>query len=419
MIELNKFEIPGKVILTGEHSVIYGSRILSMSINNFKLSIRIEKSEFTNEDKENHFYIKLKGDYKDDNNEQFIEKEIFSLKKDELLQKYYFSLEIWRKFLKYDSCQRLKETFNIISLLKEGMECNENNNGIFHMNQVLFISLFYFHIYLFSFDSHSNDLDLKYISSIYDIISNDSNSYIITINSSIPIGAGLGSSAAFSIGVSNVIYEILYKNLDILPKNTELSMNEIISLSSYIGETFLHYKTTGADVGICLNKGLILFTNFLVHDKLEDSHYETFSKYIEIYLISTKIIRSAYDLVKKVSNTMKKEDLEEMKDVSERIISSFLLISQCKEEDNNDEVINFLSLINKNQILLNKIGVSNKCIDDIVDCLYVKDDVSCKITGAGGGGHLLAFVRYDYKHNFEMKCIDKKINYEKVVISKR
>ncbi len=93
MIELNKFEIPGKVILTGEHSVIYGSRILSMSINNFKLSIRIEKSEFTNEDKENHFYIKLKGDYKEDNNEQFIEKEIFRLKKEEVLQKYYFSLE--------------------------------------------------------------------------------------------------------------------------------------------------------------------------------------------------------------------------------------------------------------------------------------------------------------------------------------
>lgn len=419
MIELNKFEIPGKVILTGEHSVIYGSRILSMSINNFKLSIQIEKSEFTNEVKENQFYIKLKGDYKDNNNDQFIEKEIFSLKKEDILQKYNFSLEIWRNFLRYDNSQRLKETFNIISLLREGMVCNNSSDGIFHINQVLFISLFYFYIYLFCFDSLLLDFDLKYISSIYDIISNDSYSYIITINSSIPIGAGLGSSAAFSIGISNVIYEILYKNLKISPKKTDLSMKEIISLSSYIGETFLHYKTTGADVGICLNKGLVLFTNFLIQDKLDDSIYESFSKYIEIYLISTKISRSAYDLVKKVSNTMKKEDLEEMKDVSERIISSFLLISQRKEEVNNEEVINFLSLINKNQILLNKIGVSNKFIDDIVDCLYTKDDVSCKITGAGGGGHLLAFVRYDYKHKFEMKCWNEKINYEKVVISKR
>ena len=93
MIELNKFEIPGKVILTGEHSVIYGSRILSMSINNFKLSIRIEKSEFTNKDKENHFYIKLKGDYKEDNNEQFIEKEIFRLKKMYLKHLSFISLQ--------------------------------------------------------------------------------------------------------------------------------------------------------------------------------------------------------------------------------------------------------------------------------------------------------------------------------------
>lgn len=57
----------------------------------------------------------------------------------------------------------------------------------------------------------------------------------------------------------------------------------------------------------------------------------------------------------------------------------------------------FISLLTsyplqENQRLLQLIGVSNNLIDKVCDNLQKKLKLSCKITGAGGGGCLIALI---------------------------
>lgn len=391
---------PGKVILTGEHSVIYGSRVLTVAINNYRLLLKIERKNELIKDK----LIFCQTD--DVLNSFVIEKKSIDLK----------FLNIWKDFnnivkeYQYDSLlfkdNLLIELHKIIHEYKTQF----NQDDISLINKQQFILMFSFiSNYLYNKGITKSESDI-----INRLIVNckDNKDFInLEIKSNIPLGAGLGSSAAFSLSLADSIMFILNSLFDNLFDKDECQ--KLTRALSFIGETFMHFKTTGADLVACESKGLVLFKNYYTFEILDNMIYNQFFDKIRIFLLNTNIQRSAFNLVKKVSTTMNPDSLKNMKIISEQIIENFLNISNNKEE----KFDYFFKLISQNQELLKEIGVSNEIIDNIILSLN-QEGISCKITGAGGGGHLIAFVSKEKEDLFRDKCLKDNISFNQVEIFK-
>ena len=86
------------------------------------------------------------------------------------------------------------------------------------------------------------------------------NSIDVTISSEFPVGAGLGSSAAFSVALTGALFVALGHNVD---------DKQSVSDWAYQCERLFHGKPSGIDNSICTFGGTLLFKQGKVVDKLD------------------------------------------------------------------------------------------------------------------------------------------------------
>ncbi|KAG1680279.1 Mevalonate kinase [Nymphon striatum] len=198
----------------------------------------------------------------------------------------------------------------------------------------------------------------------------------ITVTSALPIGAGLGSSASYSVCVAAG----LLKAFNVFENNApQLSFNkrqiEEISLWAYRLETIFHGRPSGIDNTICSYGGAAI---------LQSGQKTLPSKVnkIDILVVNTNISRNTKLMVKHVSDLLK-----QFPNVIEPVLESMNAIASLFEKSltSTADYEELKELVKINQQLLCAIGVSHESLDDICR-ICNHHNLSGKLTGAGGGG---------------------------------
>jgi mevalonate kinase len=192
----------------------------------------------------------------------------------------------------------------------------------------------------------------------------------VNVDCQIPIGAGLGSSASTTVAITSAISRSM---------GVSLSRQRIFNLA-FEPERFLHGSPSGVDQATCIYGGTIEFTRPGTVKKL--AH-----KWSPVMLLcDTGIHHTTKTLVNSVVKRSKKNKerfqshLVEVSDISNGVARAL--------RRGDGEELGSLMLLNHR--LLQRIGVSHPKLDLLVDVATNAGAFGAKLTGAGGGGCIIA-----------------------------
>ena len=350
----------GKVIISGEHSVVYGKPALAFSIDKFtKMDLKGYKSSKS-------FNI-------------FASVNLLDLK---------IQLSITKS--------------ELIEIMANNIVPEFNNDK--YKKHIIYITTNFFKRIL--------DLNILDKEGIKNYIYN--NYFTASISSEIPVGSGLGSSAAFNVciinGICNLINKIIKKNI--------FSEKDILLLSNDGEKIFHNGIPSGIDASCSLYGGIILFRNINDQNKINIHQNNFFLEKIKFLLIDTQIKRDGGDFINIVSK-YKKNNFKEFNDCINNIenVTNDIIKLITKEKSDEKDCSDFFELVKQNQKLLKKICVSNDEIDRIINLLELNGYVG-KISGAGGGGFIISFTIKEKINDLIKLLEENKIKYINVNISK-
>lgn len=198
------------------------------------------------------------------------------------------------------------------------------------------------------------------------------NNIKLRISSDIPAAAGLGSSAAFAVAATRAIAEFFGKNLD---------SKELIE-ASYAAETVFHGKPSGIDNAVVAYEKPVYF----VKDKKPE--FIEFVSPLTLLVVNTGIRSKTADVVNEV-----RERYEKNKEEYEAIFHD---IENVVEKAGQSLEKGFISLAGKlmdeNQQALERLGVSTKEINELIQDCKTLGCLGAKISGAGKGGNVIVLV---------------------------
>ena len=192
----------------------------------------------------------------------------------------------------------------------------------------------------------------------------------ITVESEIPSGVGLGSSSACCVAAAGSISGLF----------TKYSKDEILNLAIEAEKTIFK-DTSGADCTVCTYGGIIEY------DK--KSGFKKINTKLDLSLIiaNTKIPHSTKHIVRKVKEFKDKNE----KQFSELCQNELNLIERVKLALSSSDIKSIGQAMIQNQKFLEQIGVSNDKLNELLgDANHTS--FGSKITGAGGGGCIIALV---------------------------
>ncbi|WP_457742481.1 mevalonate kinase [Thermococcus sp.] len=292
---------PAKIILFGEHSVVYGKPAIAAAIN-LRTYVRAEFND--------------KGAIKIEAKDIRVPGLTVSFSENEI----YFESDYGK------AAEVLSYVREAIELVKE--EAGRNNKGI-----------------------------------------------TVSITSQIPVGAGLGSSAAVAVATIGAVSKLL---------GLELTNKEIGKLGHKV-ELLVQGASSGIDPTVSAIGGFIYY---------EKGKFERLP-FMELPIVVgyTGSSGSTKELVAMVRRTY-----EEMPEIVEPILVSMGKIVEKAREillSDLDESIRFErlgKLMNINHGLLDALGVSTKKLSELVYAARTAGALGAKITGAGGGGCMYALA---------------------------
>ena len=266
---------------------------------------------------------------------------------------------------------------------------------------------------------------IKIIKSIFERIKNiikeekiiyfiENNYFLVSITSDIPVGFGLGSSAAYNVCIVNGLCLLINKLLN----NNIFNKKDILLLSNESEKIFHNGTPSGIDASCSLFGGVIIFNSIHNQNNVNIPLNNFFLQKIKFILINTKIQRNGGEFIKTVSN-FKKNNLKLFTELINEIgeVTNAITKLIMKDKSNESDYLKFFELIKQNQELLKKICVSNDEIDKIINLLENNGYVG-KISGAGGGGFIICFVLKEKIKDIENLLKNNKIDYINVNISK-
>jgi len=193
----------------------------------------------------------------------------------------------------------------------------------------------------------------------------------IELVSNLTESVGLGSSAACCVAITAAVDSLFHKpdRYWIYAKAAE-------------SERLIHKDSSGADCNISTFGGLMYFIKGKGFKKIHSK------KELSLGLINTGKKHSTAKLVSSV---------KEFKDVNRfsfKVLASLSKnISQkayAAIKEGDEKTLG--NLMNQNHVLLQEIGVSDKKIDGLVEKCLTKGAMGAKLTGAGGGGSIIALI---------------------------
>jgi mevalonate kinase len=192
----------------------------------------------------------------------------------------------------------------------------------------------------------------------------------VSIASEVPGGAGLGSSAATLVAVASAFSRF---------HSLGLGIGEVIRLAM-VGEMEIHGKPSGIDPTVCAKGGVILYRRGSAPKKVR------LPGPCSLLVSYSGINRSTKGQIGQVSRVRAK-----LPGLFSALVSgiSELSLSAADALGSGDrEGLGHLLAVN--QAVLGSMGVSNGTIDGMVDLMGSLGCYGAKLTGAGGGGSVIA-----------------------------
>lgn len=194
--------------------------------------------------------------------------------------------------------------------------------------------------------------------------------HTVRISSSVPDGAGLGSSASVMVALAAALSSL---------HSLSLSTEELVE-SAMVGERLIHGRPSGIDANVCARGGVILYT---VGEKPRQLTVEGKRRIIVAHSGSK---RSTGRLIASVSET--RERLPSFFNGLASAVSG--LSEEAAEALRMNDTKRLGSILTLNHALLSAVGASTKELDRLVDGLISAGCTGAKLTGAGGGGSVIA-----------------------------
>ena len=228
---------------------------------------------------------------------------------------------------------------------------------------------------------------------------------IVAHSQGLPIGAGLGSSAAFNVAAASALLCTRFKHSQCFPNTSSenssmpdfcapssLSFLTTVNNWAFIGEKILHGTPSGLDNTISTFGGTLSFQ--------KTSTGPSFKRLKEcpllrVLLTNTKVPRVTRELVASVAK-LKAENpemvdsinaaIKELTNKFEKLISETSADTVAFTRQSLDALEGKIALLfEQNHALLRKLGVSHPALETVCD-LSKAVGLSSKLTGAGGGG---------------------------------
>lgn len=196
----------------------------------------------------------------------------------------------------------------------------------------------------------------------------------VSISSRVPPGIGLGSSAASCVATVAAVDSLFQENPS-RQKVCELAMES---------ERLIHKRTSGADCYVSTFGGLMQYYGKSKSFK----KIETKGQSLCLVVANTGVNHSTSDLVAGVKKFRDRNRIlfkTLLKYASEICLQACTAIESGKCDKIGE-------LMNENQIILQQLGISHDKVRDIIDICSKAGAIGAKITGAGGGGAVIALA---------------------------
>ena len=231
------------------------------------------------------------------------------------------------------------------------------------------------------------------------LCSQDLQGYTFVVRSTLPIGAGLGSSASTAVCLSaalsklgNWIKDPKLSNHDHVLES-EISELDFIDNWSLIGEKCFHGNPSGIDNAVATHGGAVKYQRILNSTKSSlRSSIRDFPP-IKLLLTNTKVPKSTAKLVAGVGELTK-----EFPDITNPILNAVEFISEQayevmhRPQFGKQETATLRKLVNMNHGLLVALGVSHPALETVKIISDKYNLGATKLTGAGGGGCAITLV---------------------------
>jgi mevalonate kinase len=192
----------------------------------------------------------------------------------------------------------------------------------------------------------------------------------IRIRSGVPEGSGLGSSASTMVALAAALSRL---------RSLSLPRGEIIRFAM-VGETVIHGRPSGIDPSVCALGGVILFRMG------ERPKRVSLPKPASLIVAFSGKRRRTKALIDRVSGMKKRYP-----GLFQGLTDSASEVSQLAAERLRDHDIKGLGgLLTFNHAVLSTVGASTPFLDGMVDSLLRLGCSGAKMTGAGGGGSVIA-----------------------------
>jgi len=195
----------------------------------------------------------------------------------------------------------------------------------------------------------------------------------VEIDSAVPAAAGLGFSAAMIAAVTAATGALL---------NVKMPKEEIFRIT-YEAEKTLHGTSSGIDPAISIFGGALLFQM--------DTGFKPLEVKPDVPLVvgDTGVERSVRVQVEKVREVVERHPyiFEPLKRVAREVVLKAVEALKANRLETLGELMNI------NHGLLYSIGVSDESLEWLINAAQKAGALGAKLTGAGGGGCMIALAR--------------------------